>query len=102
MTGYTQGPETTKMSNLITDMTIADATHEEMERAVKHSLVTMDYEKSALDNDIIGLVAKYQGRRNVEIARRLMMSEYHTVKEVAEILGVSEDTVRDMLKDGSS
>lgn len=57
-----------KISNLITDMTIKDATHAELERAVKHSMVVIDAEKHGLnfrqsekDNAISELKRKYQG-----------------------------------------
>lgn len=56
------------ISNLITDMTIRGANHEEIARAVRHSMVVIDAEKhklnyrqSAIDNGIAGLKAKYQG-----------------------------------------
>lgn len=55
------------ISNLITDMTILGATDEEKSRAVRHSMVVIDAEKHHLDwkaseeeNDIKGLVRKYQ------------------------------------------
>lgn len=57
------------VSNLITDMTIAGASHEELARAVKHSMVVIDAEKHNLnykqshkDNAIGALMLKYQGR----------------------------------------
>jgi hypothetical protein len=56
-----------KISNLITDMTIAGATHPELARAVKHSMVVIDAEKHGLDyarsyseNGIAALKKKYQ------------------------------------------
>lgn len=56
-----------KISNLITDMTIRDATKAELERAVKHSMVVIDAEKHGLnyrqsekDNAIQELKNKYQ------------------------------------------
>lgn len=59
------------VSNLITDMTIKGATHAELARAVRHSMVVIDAEKhnlnwkqSAIDNDISGLKEKYQKGRN--------------------------------------
>lgn len=57
-----------KISNLITDMTLKGATHEELARAVKHSMVVidaekhkLDYKKSEKDNGIAALKKKYQG-----------------------------------------
>lgn len=56
-----------KISNLITDMTIAGATHDELARAVRHSMVVIDAEKHGLDyrrseqeNAIGALKKKYQ------------------------------------------
>lgn len=59
------------ISNLITDMTIKGASHEEIAAAVRHSMVVIDsekhklnYKQSELDNGILHLKAKYQGRGN--------------------------------------
>ena len=56
-----------KISNLITDMTLANATDDELARAVRHSMVVidaekhkLDYKRSEIDNDIAGLKNKYQ------------------------------------------
>jgi len=58
-----------KVSNLITDMTIRGANHEELARAVAHSMVVIDAEKHVLDykmsetmNGIKALREKYQSR----------------------------------------
>lgn len=57
-----------KISNLITDMTLKGATDDELERAVRHSMVVIDAEKHGLDykqserdNGIASLKKKYQG-----------------------------------------
>ena len=57
-----------KISNLITDMTIAGATQSEIARAVRHSMVVIDahkhelnYKQSEIDNGIGALKKKYQG-----------------------------------------
>lgn len=57
------------ISNLITDMTLAGATNDELARAVKHSMVVIDAEKhkldykaSEIDNNIAALKKKYQVR----------------------------------------
>ena len=57
-----------KISNLITDMTIAGATQSEIARAVRHSMVVIDahkhelnYKQSEIDNGIGTLKKKYQG-----------------------------------------
>lgn len=56
-----------KISNLITDMSIRQAPHDELVRAVKHSMVVvdaythgLDHRKSYNDNNIKQLKAKYQ------------------------------------------
>ena len=56
-----------KISNLITDMTLAGATDDELARAVKHSMVVidaekhkLDYQQSYKDNNIAALKLKYQ------------------------------------------
>lgn len=64
-----------RVSNLITDMSIKGAPHDEIVRAVKHSMVVIDAEKHALDfkgseeaHNIKALREKYQpieGRRRV-------------------------------------
>ncbi|MFR0886271.1 MAG: helix-turn-helix domain-containing protein [Lachnospira eligens] len=58
-----------KISNLITDMTLIGATEDELARAVKHSMVVidaekhhLDYKQSELDNNIVALKKKYQGK----------------------------------------
>lgn len=75
-----------KVSNLITDMTIKGATHDEIARAVRHSMVVIDaekhklnYEQSFIDNDIAGLKEKYQGKRNAGAATIISRagSEFH-------------------------
>lgn len=55
------------ISNLITDMTLADADDSEKARAVKHSMVVidaekhkLDYKRSEIENDIASLKRKYQ------------------------------------------
>ena len=58
-----------KISNLITDMTMKDATADELSRAVRYSNTVidaekhhLDYQKSYKDNNIAELKEKYQGR----------------------------------------
>jgi predicted transcriptional regulator len=55
------------ISNLITDMTLAGATSDELARAVKHSMVVidaekhkLDYKRSEVENNISALKKKYQ------------------------------------------
>lgn len=61
------------VSNLITDMTLKNATEEELARAVRHSMVVIDAEKHKLDykaseeeNGIAALKDKYQGHIDPE------------------------------------
>jgi hypothetical protein len=68
MSARTKAIQMGEVSNLITDMTIHGATHQELARAVRHSMVVIDAEKhklnwkqSAIDNGISQLKAKYQG-----------------------------------------
>ncbi|MET0786726.1 MAG: helix-turn-helix domain-containing protein [Paenisporosarcina sp.] len=58
------------ISNLITDMTIQGASHDQLARAVKHSMVVIDsvkhglnYKQSAQDNGIAALKEQYQGSK---------------------------------------
>lgn len=68
MSSKTKQTEMGQVSNLITDMTIKGATMDELEKAVRHSMVVIDaekhklnYKQSALDNGIRDLKTKYQG-----------------------------------------
>jgi DNA-binding CsgD family transcriptional regulator len=68
MTARTKAVQMGEVSNLIADMTIHGASHEELARAVRHSMVVIDAEKhklnwqqSAIDNGIRNLKIKYQG-----------------------------------------
>lgn len=71
MTKEERGREMGKISNLITDMTLRGASADEIERAVKHSMVVidaekhrLDYKQSEIDNDIEGLKKQYQKKEN--------------------------------------
>lgn len=68
MTKHNKQTEMGNISNLITDMTIKGASHDEIARAVRHSMVVIDaekhklnYKQSYLDNGIAELKTKYQG-----------------------------------------
>jgi len=57
-----------EVTNLITDMTVANASMSDIAKAVKHSMVVidaqkhkLDYKQSAMDNDIVNLKKTYQG-----------------------------------------
>ena len=67
--GFNTQNEMGRISNLITDMTIKNATFDEIARAVKHSMVVIDAEKHQLDyrasyqiNGIDELKRKYQSK----------------------------------------
>lgn len=67
MTSRQKGIEMGRVSNLITDMTLQNASEDEIARAVKHSMVVIDAEKHKLnwkqseeDNQIRQLMKKYQ------------------------------------------
>ena len=69
--GWNKQMEMGKISNLITDMTLRGAPEDEVERAVKHSMVIIDAEKHNLnwqksydDNKIAELKKYYQGGAN--------------------------------------
>jgi len=75
MSSATKGQQMGDVSNLITDMTIKKASMSEIARAVKHSMVVIDAEKhdlnwqqSAIDNNIKALKKKYQGKTNAGAA----------------------------------
>ncbi len=68
MTKQGMGIEMGNISNLITDMTIKGASHAELARAVKHSMVVIDAKKKELDyrasaqiHGIAALKKEYQG-----------------------------------------
>lgn len=71
MTDEQKATEMGKISNLITDMTIKSAPHEDIVRAVKHSMVVIDAQKHELNykeseqvNGIKALKRQYQGGAN--------------------------------------
>ena len=87
-----------KISNLITDMTIKGATNEEIEKAVKHSMVVidaekhgLDYKRSEKDNDIALLTKKYKTRidenGNVTSGASTLISRASSEKQVAKRKG---------------
>lgn len=67
MSKKTEGIEMGRITNLITDMTLAGAPDDEVARAVRHSMVVidarkhcLDYRQSEHDNDIASLRREYQ------------------------------------------
>lgn len=66
------------ISNLITDMTLAGASQDELARAVRHSMVVidaekhkLDYKQSEIDNNIAALKKKYQRRVDEDGTERI-------------------------------
>ena len=95
------------VSNLITDMTLKGAPREDLERAVKHSMVVidarkhgLDYKRSEKDNDIESLKKEYQMHEDgtyggastlisqasstVRVPERRRNNEYHIDPETGE------------------
>lgn len=75
------------VSNLITDMTIREASQSELARAVRHSMVVIDAEKHKLDyklskqqNGISALKEKYQGGPRAGASTLISRSGNATVK----------------------
>lgn len=71
------GTEMGKISNLITDMTLAGASSDKIARAVKHSMVVidaekhkLDYKQSEIDNNIAALKKEYQVHINEDGTKR--------------------------------
>lgn len=66
-----------RISNLITDMTLKGATEPELARAVRHSMVIidankhrLDYVRSAEENNIAGLMKKYQKKTDIKTGQK--------------------------------
>ena len=83
------------VSNLITDMTLAGASEDELAAAVRHSMVIIDaekhklnYQQSAIDNNIKALHKKYQGHIDADGRERegasTILSRAKNPKEVPE------------------
>lgn len=94
------------VSNLITDMTLRNATTSEICRAVKHSMVVIDSEKhnldwkqSKIDNGIEALHKKYQGKSQGGASTLISKSkQVEYVDRNGEIL--KERTVKEVSKNG--
>lgn len=90
-----------KISNLITDMTLKGATPDELERAVKHSMVVIDAEKHKLDytrsfkeNGIDELKTKYQGKANGGASTLISRSKSKAfTNEFKQIFNYSESNI---------
>lgn len=79
MTEKRKQMEMGKISNLITDITLAGADDSELARAVRHSMVVIDsakhklnYEQSYIDNDIAGLIEKYRSDKGTTGASTIL------------------------------
>lgn len=91
--GFDKKAEICRISNLIITMTANDADKDELERAIKHSMVIidaekyrLDYKQSYVDNRIDQLIEKYQPEVN-DIANDVldyMEKKYEVVTEVDE------------------
>lgn len=91
--GFDRKAEICRISNLIITMTANDADKDELERAIKHSMVIIDAEKyhldymqSYIDNRIDQLIEKYQPEVN-DIANDVidyMEKKYEVVDKVEE------------------
>lgn len=95
-----------KVSNLITDMTIKNATPSELARAVKHSMVVidaekhkLDYKQSARDNGINSLVKKYQTHISPDTGK-LSRGASTLISRSKQKIDISQHTtVKDLAKD---
>ena len=91
------------VSNLITDMTIRNASNSELARAVKHSMVVIDSEKHKLDwkesakqNGISALVKKYQTGVNPDTGK-MSRGASTLISRSKNKIDISQDqTVRDL------
>ena len=93
------GKEMGKISNLITDMTLLKAPDEEIERAVKHSMVVIDaykhkynYKLSEQVNGIKALKDKYQEGGGVSTLISRSNSRYDVPERKANVYKIDPDT----------
>lgn len=94
------------VSNLITDMSLRGATHTELARAVRHSMVVIDSEKHVLnykqsetDNGIRELKAKYQGGPNKGAATLISRATSEIRVPLRKTLGVDKETGKKIYSD---
>lgn len=99
MTSHTKGIEMGKVSNLITDMTIAGATNDEIAKAVRHSMVVidaekhnLDYKRSYVENEIKELSKKYQGKAGGGAATLISRSTSEEKIPIRKEIGVDPET----------
>lgn len=94
------------VSNLITDMTIKNASQSELARAVKHSMVVidsekhnLDYKQSARDNGISALRKLYQSNINPDTGKTTT-SASTLISRSKRLVDISQDTtVRELNRD---
>ena len=79
MSEKAKGKQMGVISNLITDITLAGASDDELARAVRHSMVIIDsakhklnYEQSYIDNRIDDLIAKYRSDKGTKGASTIL------------------------------
>ncbi len=94
------------VSNLITDMTIKNASQSELARAVKHSMVVidsekhnLDYKQSAKDNGISALRKKYQSNINPESGKAAMSASTLISRSKHKVDISQHETARQLAKD---
>lgn len=100
--GFNKGMQMGMASNLITDMTIKGASIDEIERAVKHSMVVidaekhnLDWKKSEYDNGIAQLRNDYQNGGGASTLISLSKNEIRVPKR-KEIYGTSQMTAEEL------
>ncbi len=98
--GFHKQTEMGKVSNLITDMTLLGAADDEIERAVRHSMVVIDAEKHHLDwrrseqeNGIKELKTLYQGGPNKGAST--LISRASSDKRIDKVKPVYTDYLKD-------
>jgi hypothetical protein len=92
MSPRTKQVEMGKISNLIADMTVKGASHVELARAVRHSMVVidaekhhLDYRQSAIDNNIAQLRKKYQKTAQGGASTLISVSGINSTVHIPEI-----------------
>lgn len=101
--GFNKGIQMGMVSNLITDMTIKGATPDEIERAVRHSMVVIDAEKhnlnwqqSEVDNGIAELRETYQNGGGASTLISRSKGERRGIPERKEVYATSKMTPEEL------
>lgn len=94
------------VSNLITDMTIKNASQSELARAVKHSMVVidsekhkLDYKQSARDNGISSLIKTYQSHISPDTGKTSKGASTLISRSKSKIDISQHDTAKDLHRD---